>query len=235
MTRAGARTSSRRAQPPPPRQAGASCSDPFCALALNATQYVLNNLWNIETSGCHGAQAITVHAPPSWSTAFDWTRSDDWQVTSFAAAILGWHWGYRIPGTGLPLRILGAEPESRVLAELEFTMTPPDAPSCRYDVAFDCWAHASPTPTDADPKVEIMGWCACSQDYLGIGQPYLETRPVFDGLRWKVLPSSVGHQGDGQIDTVSFLIDGPNTWGGAFDVTGFVRWIVANRALFPPS
>ena len=220
----------------PPWRAGATtCDDAWCTLAMNPTTYVFNNLWN--ASACEGAQSITVHGPSAWATEYDWAQPHDWQVTTYAAAILGWHWGYLIPGdtTNMPVKL--DDPDRRVLANLAFTMTPPDDASNRYDVAFDCWSQASATPTEQDPRFELMIWFAYSQDYLGVGADYLEMRPTIGDLRWKILPHCIRNADrSGQVDTVSFMIDGPNQWGCTdLDVTEFHRWVIANRQLFPAS
>jgi hypothetical protein len=104
-------------------------------------------------------------------------------------------------------------------------------------VAFDCWCQASENPPESEVRFELMVWFAYSQDYLGYGADYLAERPTLNGLRWKVLPLCIRNtDGTGQVDTVSFLIDGANVWSvSEFDVTAHLRWIVDHRNLFGPS
>jgi glycosyl hydrolase family 12 len=209
-----------------------SCSENWCTLPLGDTLYVLNNQWGAPTA--EGWQTISVQSPTAWRVEFSWERAEDWQVTSYPAAILGWHWGEKIPSalTGLPLPI---DSQALVVGEVVATMTPPNSPECRYNIAYDCWAHATPSPADGDDRFELMIWQAFSQDYLGHGAPYLEARPVLGGQRWKVLPGAIGHNATNQYDMVAFLVDGPNLTSTELDVMEFLRWIVDNRPLFPAS
>jgi hypothetical protein len=211
-----------------------TCDVAWCTCPLNPLMDVLNNTWGAGTAT--GSQRITVASEHAWSTTFNWARPDEWQVTSYPAAILGWHWGVAHPGSGLPVPLHGSP--TKVVGTTRFTMTPPDASTCRYDVMYDLWAHPMPQPKDdgTDPRFELMIWLAYSQDYLGVGAPYLAERPVLGGLRWKVLPLTIGHPGNGgQTDTVAFMIDGPNVWDATLNVMDFYAWMLTRRSLFPPS
>jgi Glycosyl hydrolase family 12 len=219
-----------------PRSYPQSCQTNWCTLPLNDQIYLLNNQWGVG-AGVEGSQSITTKSATAWATTWNWQRDDDWCVTSYPAAILGWHWGVKIPGTGLPLPIRGT---GRVVGDVVAAMDPANSPSCRFDIAYDCWAHASPNPPDdgSGSRFELMIWTSYSQDYLGYGQPYIDAHPTIGGVKWKVLPSNIGHCYDhppGTIDTVSFLVDGPNVVATKLDILEFLRWIVDNRRELPPS
>jgi xyloglucan-specific endo-beta-1,4-glucanase len=216
--------------PAAPPAAPVSCAAKGCVLAFSPL-YLLNNLWN--ASGATGTQSITVASPTAWSTTFSWSRPDDWQVTSYAAAILGWHWGWRVPRelTGLPIPVVGAQ---RVLTESAFTIMPAGSAPLRYDMAYDLWLHGTPDPkpNGSDPRVEVMIWLSYSQDYLGGDEAWVAS-PTIAGRRWKVRVEATRGK---TPDTISFVIDGPNLSGASLDLKEFLAWTVANRPdILPPT
>src|SRR5262245_49669371 len=88
----------------------ATCSANFCTLDLTSAIYVVNNGWNI--AGATGSQSIETLSPTSWKTVYDWNRSEPFTVTSYAAAILGWHFGWHFTpaATKLPRQLSSHTP-----------------------------------------------------------------------------------------------------------------------------
>src|SRR5262245_2113711 len=203
--------------------ASVSCATNGCFLA-SPPVYILNNIWNATRAT--GRQSITVLSPTAWSTTFSWSRPDDWQVTSYAAAILGWHWGWRMSRelTGLPISVVGPQ---RVLPESVFTISPAGAAPLRYAMAYDLWLHERPDPKSdgSDPRIEVMVWLSYSQDYLGVNEVSVAS-PTIAGQRWKVHVKATRSKA---LDTISFVIDGPNLSGASVDLKEFLAWTVANR------
>src|SRR4249919_1008039 len=84
------------------------CTTNWCIIDLPddpPSTYVMNNQWN--NAGAQGSQTITVLGSHSWSTSWDWKRSEEWTVTTYPSAITGWHWGWHFPAshTGLPVAV----------------------------------------------------------------------------------------------------------------------------------
>lgn len=203
-------------------------------LDLTPELYLLNNQWNVggNPPKATGSQSVTARAPWAWSTAFTWTRADNYQVSTYVAAVgPGRHCGFHAdrPQAALALPVMGPH---RVLTEGAFTMTPANAPTCRYNVSFDLWLHATPTPTASDKRIEIMIWPAYSQDYLGVGLPH--TGPTLAGRKWKLYTAST--RTPGVVDTLSFLLDEPNLSAFTFDLMDFLRWVATTRPeILPPT
>jgi hypothetical protein len=189
--------------------------------------YLLNNLW--DQVDATGWQSITATGPTSWSTRFQWTRPDDWRVTSYVAAILGWHWGWLESSTGLPIPVVGTQsvPSESSFVVINYGGNIP----VRYAVIYDLWFHATPTPTTSDPRREMTIWLSYSQDYLGVGLSY-PAYPTIGGQNWKLYVSARGST----LDTASFLLVGSNLSGASLDIKDFVDWMVTNRPdILPPT
>lgn len=198
----------------------ATCATAGCQVS-SAPWYLLNNQWG-KSPATVGSQDVVAVSPSAWRTTFTWTRPDDWQVTTYVAAILGWHGGYQVPSefTGLPIPVVGPH---KVLTETAFTITPTGPAPLRYDVAYDLWLAG--LPDGSGPRVELMVWLSFSQDYLGVNQPYV-AYPTIGGVKWKVFVTATRGP---KLDTISFLVNGPNLTGAKLDLKDFVRWTVENR------
>src|SRR5262245_46505280 len=131
-----------------------TCSSNWCTVDMSGSTYVVNNEWDIGTAS--GSQSITVNSSTSWSTTLNWTRPEEWKVTSSSAAITGWHWGWHFPPaqTGLPVQLSAGR---SVRLDSAFNIQFQSAPVQRYDVAYDIWLHPTATPAnDGSDRYELM-------------------------------------------------------------------------------
>jgi hypothetical protein len=148
---------------PSEAQSPQTCSVDRCVVDMSSSTYVVDNLWNM--AGASGTQSVTVNSSTSWSTTWSWDRPEDWTVTSYAAAITGWHWGWHFPPaqTGFPLQLSVGQ---SVRLDSAFTgQLVPGTPVQRYNVAYDVWLHPTATPKDdGSDRYELMIWVAYTRD-----------------------------------------------------------------------
>jgi hypothetical protein len=201
-----------------------TCSTHGCLIDMPPDKYVLNNHWN--TNGNPIWQSITVKSPTAWSTSWDFDRPENWTVTTYAAVISGWHWGWRYPPAevGLPVQVSSRTP---INAQVAFNYVPDPSCGvsrvCRVDIAYDVWFHDNPNPGTSTPAYEMMIWLAYSRD-LFVGYPALGYANI-GGHRWKAIQA---HQ-----TYTAFVLDEPaDLTAASLNITEFVDWLVQNRG-FP--
>ncbi|MEG3634400.1 GH12 family glycosyl hydrolase domain-containing protein [Micromonospora palythoicola] len=117
--------------------------------------WIPNNQWG--ATGATGSQCIWSNGGPGdpiyWGTSYTWS-GDPSSVKSYAAAILGWHWGWRRPNTGLPVQVSA---NRDVTTNWRFNVTTNG--SSNMNVAYDMWFHPMADPGSADqPTDELMIW-----------------------------------------------------------------------------
>ncbi|SCF16566.1 Cellulose binding domain-containing protein [Micromonospora haikouensis] len=117
--------------------------------------WIPNNQWGAGTGA--GSQCIWTSGGSgdriSWGTSYNWSGQAG-TVKSFAAAILGWHWGWRRQNTGLPVQLSA---NRNVNTSWQFTVT--QIGTVNQNVAYDCWLHPMANPGSADqPSDELMIW-----------------------------------------------------------------------------
>ncbi|WP_146179904.1 cellulose binding domain-containing protein [Micromonospora sp. RP3T] len=117
--------------------------------------WIPNNQWG-GSSGS-GSQCIWTSGGSgdriSWGTSYSWSGQAG-TVKSFAAAILGWHWGWRRSGTGLPVQLSA---NRNVNTSWSFNVT--QNGTVNQNVAYDMWLHPMANPGSADqPTDELMIW-----------------------------------------------------------------------------
>ncbi|WP_341720910.1 cellulose binding domain-containing protein [Micromonospora sp. FIMYZ51] len=115
--------------------------------------WIPNNQWG--STGATGSQCIWTLGGSGdqirWGTSYTWSGSAS-SVKSYAAAILGWHWGWRRPNTGLPVQVSA---NRNVNTSWQFSVTG----SGNMNVAYDMWFHPMANPGSADqPTDELMIW-----------------------------------------------------------------------------
>ncbi|TCC00149.1 glycosyl hydrolase [Micromonospora zingiberis] len=115
--------------------------------------WIPNNQWG--ATGATGSQCIWTNGGSGdqirWGTSYTWS-GDPSSVKSFAAAILGWHWGWRRPNTGLPVQVSA---NRNVNTSWQFSVTG----SGNMNVAYDMWFHPMANPGSGDqPTDELMIW-----------------------------------------------------------------------------
>ncbi|HYN94216.1 MAG TPA: hypothetical protein VES42_10255 [Pilimelia sp.] len=123
--------------------------------AIDMGKYWLNNnLWG-RNSGS-GTQCVTNGTQSgntiSWRTNYNWSGQSN-SVKSYTSSVLGWHWGNRRSGTGLPVRI---SDNRNVNTGWNFSVQHTGG---AMNVAYDLWLHTISNPTYANnPTDEIMVW-----------------------------------------------------------------------------
>jgi xyloglucan-specific endo-beta-1,4-glucanase len=113
-----------------------------------------NNLWGASTGT--GSQCLWDRSRSSshisWETRWDWSGRGD-TIKSYAAAVLGWHWGCKIPDTGLPIRLDRAR---GIPASWRFELT--QTLFSRLNVTYDIWLSTQANVGNEAPFGEVMIW-----------------------------------------------------------------------------
>lgn len=156
--------------------------------AIDAGKYwINNNVWGAD--GAAGSQCIWSTCISGntigWGTSYSWSGAAS-QVKSYASAVLGWHWGWRVPsGTGLPVPLSA----NRTIT-CAWTYRVPT--SGTFNVAYDLWAHDRNDPgTNDDPTEEIMIWLHRGGGAGAIGT--LQTTASLAGTSWELYRGNNGH------------------------------------------
>ena len=88
----------------------------------------------------------------AWGASWNWSGPPT-SVKSFAASVLGWHWGGKSTGTGLPTRLSAARS-----VKTGWRFQPPPS-SGTFDVGYDLLLHDTAPPAEASPPTgEVMIW-----------------------------------------------------------------------------
>jgi xyloglucan-specific endo-beta-1,4-glucanase len=140
--------------------------------------YLFNNLWGADTGT--GRQRVwdaeTGDEAAAWGTDWDWAGRGD-TIKSYAAAVLGWHWGWRIAGTGLPVRL---DAIKNAPTTWRFTLTQEAAGGT--NVSYDLWLAGGPGIVDENPAAEIMIWLHHTGGIRPIGAR--KARERLSGAEW---------------------------------------------------
>jgi hypothetical protein len=137
----------------PPASAATDCA-PFGSITVGR-YWLNNNLWG-QNSGS-GTQCITSSSSSGtqigWSTNWSWTGQSN-SVKSYDSSVLGWHWGVKVPNTGLPTQLSA---NRNVNTSWQYAVTQNGANT--LNVSYDLWLHTISNPTFANnPTDEVMVW-----------------------------------------------------------------------------
>ncbi len=136
--------------------------------------WVWNNQWGDQSatdqcvfSTCSSGSMI------GWGTSFAKTGAPN-TVKSFSSAVLGWHWGWKVPPerTGLPLRI---SEDHSITCDWDYTVTREG--TVTMNVVYDLWVHS----------VELTG---ASNEWDTDGVP--EFRPTDEIMIWLYRSNGAG-------------------------------------------
>jgi xyloglucan-specific endo-beta-1,4-glucanase len=135
---------------PPPGQ----LCNPYDSITMGK-YWINNNVWGSGSGS--GTQCIWSNSTPgdtiSWGTSFNWTGQSN-SVKSYAASVLGWHWGWKNTNTGLPVQLSA---NRNINTNWNYQVTHNN--SVTMNVAYDMWFHTIANPTYADqPTDELMIW-----------------------------------------------------------------------------
>jgi xyloglucan-specific endo-beta-1,4-glucanase len=149
-------------------------------------KYWLNsNLWGAQTGS--GSQCLwdtsSNGSNIAWGTEWDWTGQYD-AVKSYNCAVLGWHWGWKLPNTELPLQ-LSAHQNIYTSWIFDLTQTTPGG----INVSYDLWLSANPHLGNASADTEIMIWLYRDGDISPVGSK--KTTITIAGIDWDLWEGSV--------------------------------------------
>jgi hypothetical protein len=193
------------------------------AAAITLGKYwINNNQWG--GTGVTGSQSIWSTCSSGntigWGTEWtSWTGSAS-QVKSYASAVLGWHWGWKLTGTGLPVQISA---NKAIQCGWTYKVTTNNA----INVSYDLFAHSTASPgTNDDPTDEIMIWLYRSNNAAPIGDT--KATVTIAGTSWEF------HQGsNGRWNVHSYVRTSNADTGATMNLNDFIKDLTANRGLSP--
>ena len=181
--------------------------------------WINNNEWG--ASGATGTQSIwstcTSGNTIGWGTDWTWSGSAG-QVKSYASAVLGWQWGTKVSGTGLPVQLSANK-------NITCGWTYRAQPGQTIDISYDLFAHSLANPgTNDDPTDEIMIWLYRSGGAAPIGGT-IATGSIA-GTSWEL------HQGrNNKWNVFSFVRADNADTGATLNLGDFLKDLTANRGM----
>ncbi|MEU8656594.1 GH12 family glycosyl hydrolase domain-containing protein [Actinoplanes philippinensis] len=191
-----------------------NCTD-YAAL-VRGRFWVNNNVWG-RADGA-GSQCVWENGLSgdslSWGTRWTWS-GDNTKVKSYASAVLGWHWGWKVPsGTGLPIQLSAGE---AVDANWNFKVT--QTTGNVMNVAYDLWLHDTANPDWQDnPTDEVMVWLYRSGGAGPVGTK--QATVTIAGATWDLYKGNIGWE-------VYSFVRTSNTSAADLNLTGFTDDLVA--------
>lgn len=154
--------------------------------SLTLGKYWLNsNLWGAETGT--GSQSLWETSQSDttigWGTRWDWDGQGT-SVKSYNCSVLGWHWGWKLADTGLPLQL---KEQRNVQTSWDFHLqeTKPGG----LNVSYDLWLSSDPQLGNTNADHEIMIWLYKSGDIRPIGEP--QATVTLGGVDWELWEGSL--------------------------------------------
>lgn len=162
-----------------------NCTD-YAAL-IRGKYWVNNNVWG-RADGA-GSQCVWENGLNgdnlSWGTSWTWA-GDTTKVKSYASAVLGWHWGWKTTGTGLPIQLSAGK---AVNTSWNFTVT--QKTSNIMNVSYDLWFHSVSSPDWPDqPTDEVMVWLYKSGGAGPVGTK--QATVTVGGTTWDLYRGNIG-------------------------------------------
>jgi xyloglucan-specific endo-beta-1,4-glucanase len=115
--------------------------------------YIHNNLWGAATGS--GSQCIwgsTLDGSNiAWGTSWNWTGQRD-AIKSYAAVVLGWHWGWKVADIGLPIRLSSIK---SACTSWEFDLT--HSTHGGTNVSYDIWPFVRAANT-CEESLDLMAF-----------------------------------------------------------------------------
>lgn len=181
-----------------------------------------NNLWGADTGS--GSQCLwdtsLDGSTIAWGTSWDWTGQAD-SVKSYDCAVLGWHWGWKLPHTGLPIQLSANRP---VHTSWSFNLQQTTLGG--INVSYDLWLSTDPHLGDGFATDEIMIWLHNSGGISPVGSKQLTT--TIGGTTWDLWEGPV----PGGSWQVHSFVRTTNTTSQSLNLTDFVDYLIA-RGLSP--
>lgn len=206
--------------------------EPF-GVILAGKYWMNNNLWGQDAGPgeqcirrtCLGGEDIAFETDWSWSGAAS-------SVKSYSSAVLGWHWGYHVQDTGLPVQVSASR---AVECGLSYSVSQ----SGTMNVAYDLWLHSVPDPqwgrsgypTD-QPTDELMIWLYKAGGAAPIGTVQ-GSAVSLGGALWNVYKGAVTSNGQTLWNVYSFVRT-TNTNSATLNLSDFTAEVV-ERGWMPSS
>jgi len=181
--------------------------------------WINNNQWGI--SGATGTQNIWDTCSSGntigWGTDWTWSGGSASQVKSYASAVLGWQWGWKVTNTGLPVQFSASK---NITCGWTYRVQPGDV----MNVSYDLFAHTQSNPgTNDDPSDEIMIWL-----YKVAAAPIGSTAATVSigGSGWEL------HEGsNGRWNVHSYVRTSNAATGATLNMMDFINDLTTNRGL----
>lgn len=186
--------------------------------SITMSKYWLNsNLWGAHTGS--GSQCLwntfANDSTIAWGTSWDWSGQAN-SVKSYNCAVLGWHWGWKLAHTGLPLR-LSEHRSVHTTWSFDLTQTTPG----RLNVAYDLWLSANPELGNASADHEIMIWLYQNGNISPIGSKQSTT--MIGGSNWDLWEGSLPECGW----PVHSFVRATNTTSQSLDLADFFDYLIS--------
>lgn len=187
--------------------------------SITMGKYWLNsNLWGASSGS--GSQCIsstsTNGSTIAWSTTWNWTGQAN-AVKSYDSSVLGWHWGWKIANTGLPIQLASKTP---VQTSWSFNLT--QTTSGGNDVSYDTWISPNPNLGNASASDEVMVWLSHGGGISPVGSKVATV--TIDGTSWDLWEGSAGWQ-------VHSFVRTSNTSSQSLNLMDFYNYLVSSRGL----
>ncbi|GAA4097464.1 GH12 family glycosyl hydrolase domain-containing protein [Actinomadura miaoliensis] len=176
-----------------------------------------NNLWGAGTGS--GTQCVSDSYQSGntigWSTNWNWTGQQN-SVKSYVSSVLGWHWGWKTSGTGLPVQL-----SANRNVNTGWTFQP--NASGTYNVAYDLWLHTIPNPDwSNNPTDEVMIWLYRAGGAGPLGNKVATVSLA--GATWDLYQGNIGWE-------VYSFVRTSNTTSANFNIRDFLNHLRSNRGL----
>jgi xyloglucan-specific endo-beta-1,4-glucanase len=168
-------------------EGGCSVKEKLCGNGdsiLMGKCWLSNNLWGAQTgSGSQCVWNTSIRGSNiAWGTSWNWSGRAD-SIKSYVSMVLGWHWGWKLPDTGLPVQ-LSANRNIHTSWEFNLDQLTPGG----MNVSYDIWLSTNARLGNANPSDEIMIWLYKSGDINPIGSK--KTITTIGGDSWELWEGS---------------------------------------------
>ena len=153
-----------------------------------------NNLWGASSGS--GSQSLWSTCQQGdlvgWGTSWNWSGTPN-QVKSYTSSVFGWHWGWKVTNTGMPVQISSGK---KINCGWDFTVT--QSAGGALNVSYDIFAHTlSNAGTNDDPTDEIMIWLYVANGAGPIGTK--QTTVSVAGTSWDLYRGTITDQATGKV------------------------------------
>jgi hypothetical protein len=150
-----------------------------------------------------------------WGTSWSWSGRPT-SVKSFAAGVLGWRWGTKVPVAGLPVRLSALRS-----AKTAWSFQAPGSGS--FDIGYELWLHDVPNPDAAsEPAGQVVIWLYGSGGATPQGVKVAKVKIA--GTSWDLYEGRTGW------DVYSFVRTS-NTSSATLDLKDFLDQLRTRRGL----